>query len=307
MAKLYESKKTHMTVASGEVVGITPDRLGVTIKTQKYDSAEKKSIATEITFKSAVPFAEDIEVGKNATVCGFFAVNPMDPSAEGYQAVYASSTNSSFEHGVLAVINGEVVFAEYREEKNEDGSPKMTLERVVSSDDGEQKVIPPKPRKPHFDIGISTEELDSETGKTRRVLHTIKEYPYNGDMTKVERYKKLFANFNKETNPVYATIVTAPAEIKPREHEYNGKVYTNYYANHMGTNMVDVVFEKALMKETETSKDEEAPAPEVSLPQGVTLPDTPTVGTQPVSREEINGLEEDPIPEILDDDGLFAE
>ena len=62
MAKLYESKKTHMTIASGEVVGITPDRLGVTIKTQKYDSAEKKNIATEVTFKSAVPFAEDIEV-----------------------------------------------------------------------------------------------------------------------------------------------------------------------------------------------------------------------------------------------------
>ena len=296
--KIYDNKKTGLSTISGKIESISDDRLNLTVKTQVYDAATKTRNDTSVPVSLESTFEENASVGQNITVVGF-----KNPRTKSYDAMFVSTGSGSFDYDALSVVSGDVIFAGYNEEKNEDGSVKMSREYTTAS--GE--VVAPHAKKPHFDIGISTEELDSETGKTRRVLHTIKEYPYNGDMTKVERYKKLFANFNKETNPVYATIVTAPAEIKPREHEYNGKVYTNYYANHMGTNMVDVVFEKALMKETETSKDEEAPAPEVSLPQGVTLPDTPTVGTQPVSREEINGLEEDPIPEILDDDGLFAE
>ena len=165
MAKIYENQKTHLTTCSGEVTEISADRLSFKIKSQKYNRETKKNEEEIKEWKGATPLPESVKVGKNATAVGCYVANPLDPASEGSQAAYVSAENESFEYKTLAVVNGQIVFARYNEEKNEDGTPKMKKERLGA--DG--VMIPAEPRKPHFDIGISTKETD-ESGQEIRVL-----------------------------------------------------------------------------------------------------------------------------------------
>lgn len=212
--KIYTNQKTKMSVVSGVVLAISDDRKSVTIKTQEFNRDEKVRAYEdkEMVFEAPQPVAENVVVGKSVTICGYEQIDMMAGSSK-WVAGYVSAGNESFEFKTLAVVNGDVVYARYNEEKNEDGTPKMTKERMGA--DG--KIIPAKAKTPHFDIGVST--IDAE-GK--RVLHTVKAYPdpvkgKDGQIVegqksfdKIETLKKRFANFDKESNPMRVTIATQP-------------------------------------------------------------------------------------------------
>jgi len=279
MAKLYESKKTHMTIASGKVTAISPARDAITVETNKYDNATKTNAVVQIEFKSATPITDELAVGKNVTVCGFYSINPLDPSKEGFQAISISPGNQCFEYSSIAVLDGDVVFANFNEEKNKDGSPRMTKERTGA--DG--AIIPPKERKPHFDIGINVPSVE-EDGSTKRTLHVVSAYPYGDDMSKIERYKKLFANYDPKENPAKATIVTAPGRESSSTKEFEGRTYVNHYSNHMGINSLDVTYEKERTKTQPAGEEKKDEIPEVKVPEPVNTP-----------APQVNGLDA-PVP-----------
>lgn len=270
MSKFYENHKTHLAVISGKVKSIAPDRMSVVVQTSKYDREEKREDAFDVTIHSSTPIADSVAVGKNITACSYHDV-PTDRDI----ALYLSSDNGAFEHGGLAVISGNVVYARYNEEKNEDGTPKMTSRRVGA--DGAE--IPPKPRTPHFDIAVSANTPD-ENGGSKKVLYIVKEYPFKSgdtvDTSKIDRHKKLFANFDRETNGAYVTIATSPGAVSSVVREYNGREYVNTYSNHMGIYSLDVMYEKERTRDKSAGnaekKEDLAPVKEDSIPPVTAAP-----------------------------------
>lgn len=253
MAKIYENQKSHVTTVSGQIVSVDADRMGMQVKSSKWNAGEKKMEDQVVNVKSAVQLEADVAVGNNVTFCGFF-----NPVMKAYQAMNIMIKSGCFEMNELAVVRGEVVKAEMNEEKNADGSNKLKA-------DG-------KPRKPHYDIKITTTEPNpaSDKGETMRVLHTIRVYAMTGkdgnvNTANLDRVKKIFNNYNRSENPATVTVVTSPAPSETRENEYNGKVYTNTYVNHMGFKSIDVEWGKERTQEKSNTaaeeKKEEEPAP----------------------------------------------
>ena len=300
MAKMYTNQNTHLIVASGEITEVAADRMSFKLKTQSYDRATKESHETVIEWKCATALADDIAPGKRAAVCGMENTDLFNPANNGYQAGYVSAGNGFFDFKDLAVVNGDVVFARYNEEKNEDGSPKMTKERTGA--DG--ALIPAKAKKPHFDIGISTEETN-EAGEKIRVLHTTKCYAFKGDTSQIDRYKKLFANFDRESNPVYATIVTAPGVADSRVVERDGKTYTNHYAGHMGIKSLDVEYTKVREKEQAPAAKEEA-KPEAEAPAADNTPVANTAAQAQPVQEAAPAAPAAPVAPVATGNGLEA-
>lgn len=290
--KIYTNQKTKMSVVSGVVLAISDDRKSVTIKTQEFNRDEKVRAYEdkEMVFEAPQPVAENVVVGKSVTICGYEQIDMMAGSSK-WVAGYVSAGNESFEFKTLAVVNGDVVYARYNEEKNEDGTPKMTKERMGA--DG--KIIPAKAKTPHFDIGVST--VDAE-GK--RVLHTVKAYPdpvkgKDGQIVegqksfdKIETLKKRFANFDKESNPMRVTIATQPGQISTSTNEYDGKVYENTYSNHMGIYSLDIEYTKA--REKDKGDEEVTPSNENTTPVAPTS--TPVVTTPAVDENKEDDMDE---------------
>lgn len=280
--KIYTNQKTKMSVVSGKVLAVSDDRKTLTVKTQEFNRDTKVYEDKEMVFEAPQPVAENVVVGKPVTIVGYEQIDMMAGSSK-WVAGYVSAGNESFEYKTLAVVNGDVVYARYNEEKNEDGSPKMTKERMGA--DG--KTIPSKAKTPHFDIGVST--IDAE-GK--RVLHTVKAYPdpvkgKDGEIVegqksfdKIESLKKRFENFDKDNNPMRVTIATQPGQISTSTKEYDGKVYENTYSNHMGIYSLDIEYTKSLEKNKESGA---APAKE-SASSEVVQP-TPVASTTPAVDE----------------------
>lgn len=289
--KFYTNQKTKMSVVSGQVLAISDDRKSLTVKTQEYNRDSKTNVDKEITFETQLPIAENIVVGKSVSICGYEQIDMM-AGASKWVAGYVSAGNESFEYKTLAVVNGDVVYARYNEEKNEDGSPKMTKERMGA--DG--KTIPSKAKSPHFDIGIST--ID---GEGKRVLHTIKAYPDpvkgkdgaivegQKNFDKIETLKKRFENFDKETNPMRVTVVTQPGQISTSTKEYNGQVYENTYANHMGIMSLDIEYTKTREKNKDAvpAPEQESASSEVEQPTATT---TSTPAQAPVVEDDMDEL-----------------
>lgn len=284
--KMYTNQKTKMSVVSGNVLAISDDRKSLTVKTQEFDRDSKVNVDKEMTFETSLPVAENVVVGKSVTIAGYEQIDMMAGTSK-WVAGYVSAGNESFEFKTLAVVNGDVVYARYNEEKNEDGSPKMTKERMGA--DG--KTIPSKAKSPHFDIGVST--IDAE-GK--RVLHTIKVYPdpvkgKNGEIVegqknfdKIETLKKRFENFDKDTNPMRVTIATQPGQISTSTKEYDGKVYENTYSNHMGCMSLDIEYIKTREKNKSTTPAKESASNEVEQET------TPAPATNPVVEDDMDEL-----------------
>lgn len=305
--KMYTNTKTKMSVVSGPVLTISDDRKSITVKTQEFNNDSRKYEDKEIAFETPQPIAENVAVGKSVTVVGYEQIDMMAGTSK-WVSGYVSAGNESFEFKTLAVVNGDVVYARYNEEKNEDGSPKMTKERMGA--DG--KTVPSKPKTPHFDIGVSTMESDGE-GNQKRVLHTVKMYPdpvkdKDGHLVdgqknfdKIESMKKRFANFDKESNPMRVTIATQPGQISTSTKEYNGKVYDNTYSNHMGIYSIDIEYTKAREQNKEASNATPLAAEQEQAPVEATAP-TPEPTQAPQAPQT-----DVPTPVVEDDmDELFA-
>lgn len=255
MAKIYVNKKTSVTTVSGQVTEVSSDRKEFKVLSKQWNPESKQMDDNTLSIITSTPLQEDVAVGKNVTVCGF-----TNPIKQAFEAMFVEAKSGCFELNDLSVVRGEVVKAEMNEEKNADGTNKVTREG--------------KARKPHFDIKVSTIEPDpaSEKGETRRVLHTIKVYAMTQsdgsvNTANLDRVKKIFGNYDRNENPATVTVVTSPADATTRENEVNGKVYVNTYVNHLGFKSIDVEWGKERTKDKDTAGAEEKkedPAPAVT-------------------------------------------
>ena len=262
MAKMYENRSTHTFTFTGVISSIEDNRCDYTVKTAEYNRDEGKNEEKEVKVIGENPLAEGVSVGDKITVLGEFSNRKG-----GYEVIHATTKDESYDFQSICVIRGEVMFANYNEEKNADGTPKMA------------KAFGDKPeheKKPHFDIGVVTNDPDpsSSNGETKRVLHTIKVYA-GKDPKPLDRVQAAFKNFSKE-NPCTVSFVTAPGEAVTKERDVNGKKYVNTYVTHMGYRFMDIEWGRektksqpaaaAEKKEDTKAPLSEAPAKDESAP-----------------------------------------
>lgn len=259
--KIYR-QKDGITVASGKIKSISDDRMHMVLATQDYNKTEKKVIDTDMNVVLQIPLDDSMKRGFDVTVAGY-------PHGKGtFMAETVLSGNDIYQTEDLTIITGFVTSVRFNEEKNEDGSPKMKQDGVT-------------PRKPHYDISVPVQM------EGKRVWHQIAVYDndiYNKDA--IEKAKRLFDKFDKETNRIKVTFVTRPGDITSYvTHGANGQEYTNYSCRHMGYQSVDVEYvdQKEKTKTTPTSE-KSTPAPETTQP-------TPASTQAPV--QEQNGMDKD--------------
>ena len=293
--RIYDNKKTGLTTIVGVVESISDDRLKYNVKSETFNRTTNKRENISLPVSNETPLDEKVSVGDKITVVGF-----NNPRNKSYDAMFVTTESGSFDYEDLSVISGEVMFASYNEEKNADGSARMTKERTAA--DG--STVPAKPKKPHFDIAVSTVEPDPDSdkeGATRRVLHIVSVYSFPGktdeDKAKdpIIRVKKLFGNYSHKENPAYVTIVTTPGMEYTTEKTVGDKTYVNHNVRHMGYKALDVEFAKIKDKDKAESKGTEekaekaedpapAPAKEENAGSGF---EAPTVNEEDVSVDNL--------------------
>lgn len=289
MAKMYDNQKTHTTTITGTISSISENRCDYTVKTQKYNRDTKENEDKELKIVGEEPLAADVSVGQTVTVLGEHSVRKG-----GYAALFATTKDGSFDLDSICVIRGEVVFANYNEEKDQNGNANMS--RPYTKADG--SVVEPHAKKPHFDIGVVTNDPDpaSTTGETRRVLHTIRVYAGN-DPKPLERIQSAFKNFSKDNAPT-VSLITAPGQPYTTEKEgSNGQKFTNTYVNHMGYRFMDIEWGKERTKETaaasKEAKEEKAPFAEAPAKDAAEPEQTGNGFEAPAEAQEISEAVDD--------------
>ena len=228
MSRMYRNTTSGIVVVTGPVKALAPDNMSVTLSvTQRTNDGKYEP--SDYTVKLTEPAnPEDFPVGKPVTAYGYQA---------GINAINAEMCTSENAYGQcsdkLAVIAGNVLFASYRSELDENGQPRLNRAGA--------------PRKPHFDITVTT-------GSGRdRVNHTVKIYNFtdkNGEYRdNISSIQKRFEKFDRETNPMYVCIATQPGETYSYDTERNGQTYHNTTMSHMGYSMIDSAFVNALQKD----------------------------------------------------------
>lgn len=329
--KPYTNTKTGVTVVSGTVKEISPDRLSVVVESVKWNRETKQNDTVSFNFRAAIPVDANITPGALVAATGAkAAARPGTPAGIEVYELYSIDVpekGGKMDIATISVVSGQVVFARMNEEKEEDGTPKMTKEQVLA--DGTVK--PAKPRKPHFDLGIQVVEGEGE--ETKRVLHTIRYYNnFDGDKPKDEQMRKRLAaiadpdktgTYDFKEHPVFATIVTQPGQESSYTKEYNGKEYVNYSCSHMGINSWDLEAvkeadrtrlnaEAAARTYTRTSAPAQTaqapvqPAAPTPVAQPAPQPATPAQPVQAAAPAQ-NGFEaEVPTPDDVNLDDLFV-
>ena len=239
MAKVFR-KKTGLNVVSGVVKAVDLAQNGakkvvitVSEKNQQTKKWEDKDVAVTSTIVD-----DGVTVGAIATAAGYLW------GSSNIMGTYISSGPHVEELDEVAIISGVVQKAAYKDELNEDGTPKLTRSGT--------------PRKPHFDISVMVPDEEGH-----RVIHIVKVYNFNkvedGQLSNIDKMKKRFADFkDKDSTPTECTIVTGPGNVRTWDSEFNGKVYHNYCCDHMGIQSLDLNF--LYERETPVRKDP-TPAP----------------------------------------------
>lgn len=274
MSRMYKSDNGLVTM-TGLVDSISEDKMSAKVTYDKWDITENKNVKTTDTVYTTSPIEE--KVGDLVAVQGWVessrGVSKIIAEIFSKENVYCEVQDGNKKTGepnMKALIAGRVLFANERTEMNEDGTPKLNKAG--------------QPRKPHFDITIATGRGED------RVTHVVKFYDFAARVGKdgkeipaqhnIERYKKAFAKFDRETNPIYVWCMTTPGSAYQTT---NGQ-YTNNNMSHMGATKMDLTYLNALeqtkVTEQEGEKEEETPIP------------TPT-STTPVSEqvEEKSGFD----------------
>lgn len=217
MSKIYRNQKSGTVVASGIIKGISEDRMCMTIACQEYDRNTKQSNEVVMEAITQVPYGDEYRVGFAATAVGY----PRGTGKMSAESVMIG--NDYVETNDLAIVSGLVKFATYRDEMNADGTPKLNQKQ--------------EPKKPHFDITISVKEDD------KYVDHVVKVYDRpvkEGEKSEIEKCKARFANFDRETNRVRATIVTRPGTAYVSTVQKGDREYVNNAMSHMGITSMDL-------------------------------------------------------------------
>lgn len=228
MSKVYTNQKTGLAVASGRVKAISEDAKSITIGVQQYvkdGEGNGHYESTDIVLVASVP-VEGIAENDLVTATGFKA------GAGRINIDTINHENAYVEAEGFGIISGEVLFANKNDEiDKETGEPRLTGAGT--------------PKKPHFDITVAV-----GTGK-ERVNHTVKVYNVK-DQDNIGRYEKLFANFDRNENPVYVSIVTRVENASPYMKETKdkqGRIWQNQYMSHMGINSLDANFVKGKVQQ----------------------------------------------------------
>ena len=213
MGKMYK-RKSGLIILSGPVSKIESTDRGkeVFITIETFDDASKNWINKDIV-ATTTTLSPDIAVGCIATACGYQC--GMDRiMAESITTGPATKYVEDIE-----IISGPLNKAVYRSELNEDGTPKLKRDGT--------------PRKPHFDVSVIVNDEQNH-----KVVHIVKVYNFkeakNGK-TEIEKAQAKFKNFvDKNTTPMYVTIVTSPGQENSWESEWNDKIYQNFSNSHLG-------------------------------------------------------------------------
>jgi len=242
MSKIYRNKKTSIAVISGKVKSVAPDRKSFILEGQEWDQANKKFVNKDIDVQGSFAFDDDIQVGGIATAVGYFN-GPASIMAQS-----ATVKSSNFEVQDLAVVSGMVVKCGYKNEINEDGTPRLKR-------DG-------SPRKPHYDVSVVVlDETD------RRVYHNVKVYNFGqveeGEKSNIDKIQGRLADFiDANETPTMITIVTTPGQERSWESQYNGQTYQNYACDHMGFKSVDINYLYDRQAVRGNAPQQQAPAPQ---------------------------------------------
>ena len=211
MGKMYK-RKSGLIILSGPVSKIETTERGkeVSITIETFD--DKSWVSKDIVATTA-SLSPDIAVGCIATACGYQC--GMDRIMA--ESITTGPATKYIED--IEIISGPLNKAVYRSELNDDGTPKLKK-------DG-------SPRKPHFDVSVIVNDEQNH-----KVVHIVKVYNFkeakNGK-TEIEKAQAKFKNFvDKNTTPMFVTIVTSPGQESSWESEWNDKVYQNFSNSHLG-------------------------------------------------------------------------
>jgi hypothetical protein len=247
MSGIYRNK-SGINMISGTVEAISPDRKEVSVKTTEgnRETHQLEEKVFKATFDGAETLKEDIHVGDTITVAGY------QNGQNSISAKYAEHENGYFKASDdLVILSGEVLFANKNVEKDENGQPRLNKA-------GAEK-------KPHFDITIAV-----GTGKDR-VNHVVKVYDFAAKEGKpaqenIARFEKIFANFDRKTNPIYITIATGEGQPYTKTNTKGDTTYENKYESHLGFKSFNVQFLNSLNKDKGAEKAADAPAKDAPAP-----------------------------------------
>lgn len=241
MSKMYTNQKTGLTVVSGKVKTKSDDGKNITVGVQQRNVEKNIYEFVDVTLTAPVP-VEGIAVGDYITATGFKA------SGGRINIDTINHENAYIEAEGFGVLSGEVLFANKSDEIDKTtGQPRLTQAG--------------SPKKPHFDITVAVGKGND------RVTHTVKIYNIK-DQDNIGRYEKLFANFNRESNPMYVSIVTKAENASSYMRETkdkSGRIWQNQCMSHLGMNSLDVNFingkERANDKESNEAQATPEPTP----------------------------------------------
>lgn len=217
MGKMYK-RKTGLIILSGPVSKITPSAHGTEVSIT-IDTFEDKAWVTKDVIAVTPTLSPDLAVGCIATAYGYQC---------GKDRIMAESVTTGPSAKFvddIEIISGPLNKAVYRNELNDDGTPKLKMDGT--------------PRKPHFDVSVIVNDEQNH-----KVVHIVKIYNFkeakNGK-TEIEKAQAKFQNFvDRDTTPMEITIVTSPGQENSWESEWNGKIYQNYSNSHLGKFSWDV-------------------------------------------------------------------
>lgn len=289
--KRYSPKSgSGLSISSGIVESISEDRHTITLKTSEWknnpETKKSESVSVSVTAESYNPISDDIKVGERAVLVTKPSFDPRTNEEKIY-ACSVTSKDSEFSIQDFSILSGYVKFARYVDEKNPDGTAKMTREFV--SQDG--KTIPAHAKKPHFDISIEVAKPEGDGQQVHYVLHTVKCYDFGKDASKpgktqVERLRGVFGDsfsFKDGDKSVFATIVTTPGRDGSYQRVVGENEYTNFTCTHMGIKSMDFEIEKTKEKD-KAPEEKDAPA---SLEANTPNPfETPSGSGMTASMEE---------------------
>ena len=274
MAKVY-SKSTGLNIISGKVKSVSDDRYSMVVESEKYNPSTKSREAVEFTVKAPVTYDESFIPGTRTTVAGYLAgkgtINADYASSSQGFSVLDEGLDNLDKNGnprAVAVLSGEVLFANKRDELTENGQPKLNAAGA--------------PRKPHFDVTIAV-----GTGSSRKT-HIVKFYNFTDKDGKhvdnIGKMEKIFKNFDRKENPIYATFVTDKGQEYSYENEYNGNTYTNTNVSHMGAQSFDFEFLNARQKKASTPAQDKTEEP-AKTPEAEVKAEAPVPETKPVEND----------------------
>ncbi len=256
MSKKYQNQKSGFTVVSGKIKSISEDKLSSTVSVETWDNVKKARVPEDIVITTLYPIEEE-KIGDVITATGYLVRGQIQAESFSKDALYVESAPVASQAHGLAVLAGLVLFANKNDEIDKTtGQPRLNQAG--------------QPKKPHFDITIPVGTGEERVTHTVRIYNMPERKKEDGTVIpaqdNISRYEKLFANFDRKTNPIYCSIITQPGQTYTRKNVVGTREYENTCMSHLGANSVDATFMQERVadksKENQENVPTTAPIPE---------------------------------------------